>query len=38
MMDMGFWPQLREIQEKLPQKKQQLLFIWKIKLNAVDMP
>ncbi|MDP4717435.1 MAG: DEAD/DEAH box helicase [Flavobacteriales bacterium] len=26
MMDMGFWPQLREIQEKLPQKKQQLLF------------
>jgi len=26
MMDMGFWPQLRDIQEKLPQKKQQLLF------------
>ncbi|MFM7769612.1 MAG: DEAD/DEAH box helicase, partial [Bacteroidota bacterium] len=26
MMDMGFWPQLREIQEKIPQKKQQLLF------------
>lgn len=26
MMDMGFWPQLREVQEKLPQKKQQLLF------------
>jgi len=26
MMDMGFWPQLREIQEKMPQKKQQLLF------------
>lgn len=26
MMDMGFWPQLREIQEKFPQKKQQLLF------------
>jgi ATP-dependent RNA helicase RhlE len=26
MMDMGFWPQLRDIQEKIPQKKQQLLF------------
>jgi ATP-dependent RNA helicase RhlE len=26
MMDMGFWPQLRQIQEKLPQKKQYLLF------------
>lgn len=26
MMDMGFWPQLRDIQEKMPQKKQQLLF------------
>ncbi len=26
MMDMGFWPQLRDIQEKVPQKKQQLLF------------
>lgn len=26
MMDMGFWPQLREVQEKIPQKKQQLLF------------
>jgi ATP-dependent RNA helicase RhlE len=26
MMDMGFWPQLREIQETMPQKKQQLLF------------
>lgn len=26
MMDMGFWPQLRDVQEKLPQKKQQLLF------------
>lgn len=26
MMDMGFWPQLREVQEKMPQKKQQLLF------------
>lgn len=26
MMDMGFWPQLREIQEKIPHKKQQLLF------------
>lgn len=26
MMDMGFWPQLREIQEKIPQRKQQLLF------------
>ncbi|MCC6600682.1 MAG: DEAD/DEAH box helicase [Crocinitomicaceae bacterium] len=26
MMDMGFWPQLRQIQEKIPQKKQQLLF------------
>jgi ATP-dependent RNA helicase RhlE len=26
MMDMGFWPQLRQIQEKMPQKKQQLLF------------
>ncbi len=26
MMDMGFWPQLRNIQEKIPQKKQQLLF------------
>jgi ATP-dependent RNA helicase RhlE len=25
-MDMGFWPQLRDIQEKMPQKKQQLLF------------
>jgi len=26
MMDMGFWPQLRDVQEKIPQKKQQLLF------------
>ncbi len=26
MMDMGFWPQLRDIQEKIPHKKQQLLF------------
>lgn len=26
MMDMGFWPQLRSIQEKIPGKKQQLLF------------
>lgn len=26
MMDMGFWPQLREIQEKIPHKKQQLQF------------
>lgn len=26
MMDMGFWPQLRDIQEKMPQKKQHLLF------------
>ncbi|MBL0316739.1 MAG: DEAD/DEAH box helicase [Flavobacteriales bacterium] len=26
MMDMGFWPQLRDVQEKFPQKKQQLLF------------
>lgn len=26
MMDMGFWPQLREVQEKMPQKKQLLLF------------
>jgi ATP-dependent RNA helicase RhlE len=26
MMDMGFWPQLRDVQEKMPQKKQQLLF------------
>ncbi|MFM9984022.1 MAG: DEAD/DEAH box helicase [Flavobacteriales bacterium] len=26
MMDMGFWPQLRAIQETMPQKKQQLLF------------
>lgn len=26
MMDMGFWPQLRVIQETMPQKKQQLLF------------
>ncbi len=26
MMDMGFWPQLREVQETMPQKKQQLLF------------
>lgn len=26
MMDMGFWPQLRNVQEKIPQKKQQLLF------------
>ncbi|MFN0031195.1 MAG: DEAD/DEAH box helicase [Flavobacteriales bacterium] len=26
MMDMGFWPQLRQIQETMPQKKQQLLF------------
>ena len=26
MMDMGFWPQLRNVQEKMPQKKQQLLF------------
>ncbi len=26
MMDMGFWPQLREIQEKIPHKKQQLLL------------
>jgi ATP-dependent RNA helicase RhlE len=26
MMDMGFWPQLREVQEKMPQKKQQMLF------------
>ncbi len=26
MMDMGFWPQLRHVQEKMPQKKQQLLF------------
>lgn len=26
MMDMGFWPQLRKIQETIPQKKQQLLF------------
>ena len=26
MMDMGFWPQLRSIQEKMPGKKQQLLF------------
>ncbi|MBL7943211.1 MAG: DEAD/DEAH box helicase, partial [Flavobacteriales bacterium] len=26
MMDMGFWPQLRAIQEKIPGKKQQLLF------------
>ncbi|MFM7310660.1 MAG: DEAD/DEAH box helicase [Flavobacteriales bacterium] len=26
MMDMGFWPQLRDVQEKMPQKKQHLLF------------
>ena len=26
MMDMGFWPQLRDVQEKIPHKKQQLLF------------
>jgi len=26
MMDMGFWPQLRDVQEKMPQKKQLLLF------------
>lgn len=26
MMDMGFWPQLRDVQEKIPQKKQILLF------------
>jgi ATP-dependent RNA helicase RhlE len=26
MMDMGFWPQLRDIQEKIPHKKQQLLL------------
>jgi len=26
MMDMGFWPQLRRIQETMPQKKQQMLF------------
>ncbi len=26
MMDMGFWPQLRDVQETMPQKKQQMLF------------
>lgn len=26
MMDMGFWPQIRDVQEMMPQKKQLLLF------------